>query len=258
MNKKFTINKPCSENYDTMSDFKMGKFCDKCERNIVDIRDKETFEFSPNKRTCVIGRKSQFSSPYIVKQLASGAMIATSFMGLSSCNKDNSSNPLTEIISKKNSKTLQGVVTNKYTNKPMSNTVIQFIRLDSVFSTKTDENGKFTLNVPSEIIEDKNVIKMSTDLSSDYVFVTKKDFSKSLELKFDDFDEDSLIGELAYDDSVYFYYIDGKKTNVDEYAKIENDNAIKKKFNLYVDGEMAQFLTKTIEVDGVFIMVTEK
>ena len=72
---KFEIKKPCKENFDEMTPCNGGRFCDICEKEVIDFRnqkDNEIKDFFSNykkEKICVIVNKNQVAPVTIKQQL---------------------------------------------------------------------------------------------------------------------------------------------------------------------------------------------
>lgn len=144
-----------------MQDFPSGKFCEKCSKCVVDFTEKtdaqinEILQTANGKEIC--GRISKRSLA-----LASTGIILITNLTFVQAQTQNNSEIATEqqatIITK-----VSGKLIFKRTNKEISNAEVFFICKSKYIKTITDENGHFTLEIPNELIERKNVLYFDFD-----------------------------------------------------------------------------------------------
>ncbi len=101
-----TISKPCSENWDKMPQTNQGKFCDKCQHDVVDFskmtneKVKQYFETNSSKNVCGYFKTSQLSKNKSKYKLVAVVLAFVSFW-VSSCAKRSNYNCASSKRSKK-------------------------------------------------------------------------------------------------------------------------------------------------------------
>ena len=162
------LTNPCSENWDEMPPSKAGRFCDKCEKHIVDLTtksDADLFDFfkKKNKNICgkllptqlnrdIIGHPQKTNWNWLLLPMAIGASVITPVKA---------SAPVTTIdqndrqflsptqsqlnVGVKNvMDTIKGKVTNQDTGKPLAGVKVKIKGFTNVLAL-TDDDGFFSL-----------------------------------------------------------------------------------------------------------------
>lgn len=269
MTKKLRIQSPCSENFFEMEDSEVGKFCDQCAKNVVDIRGEKSFEINLDTGTCIFAEKKQLQTPFLLKRLASGAIIATSTLALTACNDTPKSIIKTEISStqpKEDVFIMEGKVVSGLLNlTAMDSATVKFVRVDAVISTTTDENGKFKLEIPTRLVEDKNLILIQrSDYKTEQKLISKNELLQPLKISLEEIEKQYFpimeTGEIAIDiddNSIAETYIDGERKTEKELEQIFDIDTIDIKQHLFFSGEFAQHLAKKDSIEEVSIILTK-
>lgn len=193
-----TISKPCNENWESMMPNTNGNYCHLCSKTVIDFSKLNQYEIAEimkkaDQNICARVTQNQLSAPILVfepprkqnlpfSNIAAGLMIATT-LALSNpllAHNHNSKSELieTEITTLKsntnnkretspnktepNKVTLfQGKVTSEDKNEPVENAKITFITLKKVFSAYTLEDGTFSISIPTELIDNDNVVRVN-------------------------------------------------------------------------------------------------
>ncbi len=231
MNTKFLkISKPCSENWKNMSPSESGNFCDVCAKTVVDFTKLSQLEISKqmqksNGNLCARVTQTQLNSPLVnlnnsveykmpYANVAAGLMLATTMLGvaqpLQAKNKVNQTeiSQFHKIGLEKKTKPLQkpnasrpidftifkGIV--KYRNeRAVNNAKITFVTVTRQFTANSLKDGTFSIKIPTELIDDDNVIRVSYD---DVIKRKKKDD--------DDYDYGSTTDYILTKDEVHSDY----------------------------------------------------
>jgi hypothetical protein len=191
------IEKPCKEEWRNMEPNEIGKFCKVCTKNVIDFTQLSQLEISNeiknnNGSLCARLTSEQLKTPLVelkkyrdyklpYSNVAAGLIIATT---LSSCNQNlpvNESNTKIEYVqvvdsnlnskdSKEKSESTNHKIKNStkfkgkvfYENyKPIENAKVTFVSIKMILSTYTLDDGTFTIELPREMVDNDNVIRVS-------------------------------------------------------------------------------------------------
>ena len=197
MQKEIVIPKPCSENWNNMSTSEQGKFCQNCQKNVVDFTqksDKEVLNILAKSKGNVCGRftKQQLSTPFVdyaapnrmsFGQRAAGVLLATSLFAVGA-EAQTINKP---IIQKDNA-------TQKPENQPVANTYLRikgkvvdvnnetFIYANVTvegfkIGAQTDIDGNFNMIIPYSTFSAK---QKSIKIAVNYMGC--KPFSKEIDI----------------------------------------------------------------------------
>lgn len=149
------IKKPCSANWNTMSNEQQHKFCAQCNKTVFDFSQKSASEIEAilaNSTHKVCGRVLRKN---LTRRPSFWATIAASFLvvKLGLANQLTTTNltlnkPKINLL--QHSIVLKGTVINKETNEPIS-----FAKLtikNSTISTTTNQEGEYLLNLPDTFL----------------------------------------------------------------------------------------------------------
>jgi len=194
--KYLKLNKPCSEEWSKLTATEKGAFCDLCSKNVIDFTQLSQTEISltiKNSKEPICARvthrqlntplfdfetQKNYKLPY--SNIAAGLLIATALTSGQSLHAKNSSKEIevvetvfstaeteTETITStiKNNKsntfsTFKGSVTTE-NGDPIENVKITFITIEKILTTYTLANGSFSLDIPIELLDNDNVIRVS-------------------------------------------------------------------------------------------------
>ncbi len=193
------LTNPCSENWDEMQPSKAGRFCDKCEKHIVDLSQKsdaELIDFFKKKKENVCGRllPTQLNRDIVVHPqkanwnwlllpMAIGTSVITPVKALSPvvttvqndkqfllAAKSQQSTLETNIVD-----TIKGKVTNQETGKPLEGVKVKMKGFTNVVAL-TDRNGNFSFTTKKTkqaliLIFDLNGYEVVEKAASSYVTV---------------------------------------------------------------------------------------
>lgn len=238
------INNPCPENWDSMQDSLQGKFCEKCSKCVIDFTDKTDREianiFAEARNTEICGKVSKKS----LSKIASGIILITNLTFIQAQNT-NDLGILTEQKATNITK-LSGKLIFKTTKKEIFNAEVFFICKTKYFKTNTDAVGNFTLEIPSELIEKKNVLyfnfdklnketgenptrKPSNIMGGDIFENTAIIFTKNESINEKQFQIDSkqyYLGGVAFTtiNPPDYYYFNGKRLSKRKFEKLKKEN----------------------------------
>lgn len=162
------LTNPCSENWDEMQPSKAGRFCDKCEKHIVDLTSKsdaELIDFFKKKPKNVCGKllptqldrdiaihPQKTNWNWLLLPIAVGASVITPVKAFSPITttvqndkqfslttEDQPSFSETDVVD-----TIKGKVTNQETGKPLEGVKVKMKGFANVVAL-TDHNGNFSL-----------------------------------------------------------------------------------------------------------------
>lgn len=196
--KSIKLNKACDEKWGNMTPCNDGKFCHLCSKEVIDFTDKtqkEIIEKIKSSKGEICGKltKTQLNTPYIefenkksfsipYAKVASTILLATSFMTAQSCNTQNvelktenytvqtalnskevekEKKKRKPMNMKKSPVVFQGEVLSKETNLPIVNASVTLVTLGKLYTAYTTTEGKFSLEIPAEVIDDDNVVRIT-------------------------------------------------------------------------------------------------
>ncbi|MBS3914263.1 MAG: hypothetical protein KG003_07165 [Bacteroidetes bacterium] len=196
--KYIQLTNPCSENWDLMSPSEKGRFCEKCSKNVIDFTRLDTFEISEvmkkskgevcarinkqqlNLQLFDINKSWKFNFPNA--GLAAGFALASTIT-LANGTDSVRQKPKTEMVQtaelstnqvKEIQKellkateptivTLHGMVQGAEDREPIENAKVTFFTIHKTISTLTQKDGTFSLEIPEDLILEKNVFRVSYD-----------------------------------------------------------------------------------------------
>ncbi len=242
MKKNIIINNPCSENWNDMEDFSLGKFCEKCSKCVVDFTDKtdaqvhDIFKTANGKEIC--GRISARS----LAMAATGIILITNLSFVHAQTKTNfgviTEQKVTDVTK------ISGKLIFKRTKKEITDAEVLFICKSKYIKTTTDKNGNFTLEIPNELIEKKNVLyfdfeklnkeiyknrKPSNVMNGDIYENTSIIFLKNEQIHEKEIQIDSqhsYIGGVSMmsESPQDYYYFNGKSISERKFEKLKKEN----------------------------------
>lgn|GEM_PF-459730 len=244
MKNQIRIPTPCPENWENMQDFPSGKFCEKCSKCVVDFTEKTDEQIHKILKTAngkeICGRISKRSLAMAV----TGIILITNLTFVQAQTQNNpgvvTEQKATDITK------ISGKLIFKRTNKEISNAEVFFICKSRYIKTITDENGNFTLEIPNELIERKNVLyfdfdklnnetyknpnrKVPNTINADIYKNTSIIFSKNEQINEKEFQIDSqysYMGGLVImsESPPDYYYFNGKSMSEKKFDKVKKEN----------------------------------
>lgn len=242
MKNHIKIQNPCPENWENMRDSAEGKFCEKCSKCVVDFTDKtdkqvqNIFKTANGKEIC--GRISARSLSIV----AAGIILITNLTFVQAQTNNNEGLD-TEQKAIHNTK-ISGKLIFKRTKKEIANAEVFFIHKSKYFKTITDEEGNFSLEIPNDLLESKNVLYFNFDKLNIELMKLRKGKDTISEYNYDNqaviFSEKEKIENKNFqiDNSVYeigavvivsnrppdYYYFNGKSISERKFEKLRKEN----------------------------------
>lgn len=203
---KLQLDNPCDQQWENMTPNASGSFCNSCVKNVIDftgLTHKQILEHMKKSKGSMCARvsKNQLQAPLLdVKvykplhvpytNVAASVLLATAVMNTVPAhasidttttaiiiNNNDGKQVIASITSQNKSlsrmETLTddiiftGIIKDPKTDKPLENVRITLYTLTQKISTYTDATGRYKLNIPNELLNEKNVIGL------DYQNVTK-------------------------------------------------------------------------------------
>lgn len=195
------IEKPCEESLENMHLVSGGKFCDLCSKKVIDFSDLNDFEIAKilekagDQKVCGIFYKKQINRPLHIEKEISYSSRKTTFTSVAaglvlSASMINSypaqtikpaiEKSATLESSKRNSEKEEDkkdndhfkisgkiVSSNKGTPLPVK---VNFITVQKVYSSATDKDGFYSLEIPKEILKYESLLEF---VPTDYTFDRK-------------------------------------------------------------------------------------
>jgi hypothetical protein len=198
MKKKYLkIKNPCSEKWMDMQANESGRFCNSCSKTVYDLSSLSPLEiaikFNNKENICARFTNNQLSTPipsldipteysFPFSNIAASLMLAgtltigqtvqaknptvkTEFVQTS---EDLQPKPISKETDKEVEQTsslnylpFRGQVNCAENNLPIENVKITLFTKDGSLSTRTTKDGTFTLNIPSQLINNENLIRVS-------------------------------------------------------------------------------------------------
>ena len=201
MKSKFLkLNKACSEQWENMTPNEKGSFCDVCSKNVIDFTQLSTREISEKIKNskgeiCARLTQKQLATPLIdlevqktyklpYSNIAASVLLASTLaVSTTSCTQNEKApteyvETASNLSSKSNIKrnktkptptasdsfvTFKGIVKINEKGVPIENAKITLVTVQKILSTHSLADGTFSLKIPSELIDDDNVIRVSYD-----------------------------------------------------------------------------------------------
>lgn len=225
------IDKPCSENWEKMTPNEKGNFCSLCAKTVIDFSALNSYQISENIKKsegsiCARITKSQLSEPIFDFQdkskytipyspIASGIILATTLAITQPVQAEKKAVPI-ELVPEdsflefdytKNKKDfnqslsikedwviMKGKITSETDGKPIHNAKISYISIQKIISSYSSEDGSFYLEIPAELVDNDNVIRVSYDeikgnvetkmyYETDDYILTKENFNSIYQVK---------------------------------------------------------------------------
>lgn len=287
------IEKPCEESLENMHTVSGGKFCDLCSKKVIDFSDSDIFEISKiledhkGKEVCGIFFKDQLHDPLPQKEIinASADPKTLSFSkvvaGLAlTASIINSYPAQTKNIIKK--ETVNDPGSKKQNNKPEIKTnngnfiisgriisdnkrqplaaTVNFITALKVYSTKTDKDGYYSLEVPKEIIKYESLLEFSPHqymYDRKLVVYTIENLRKKQLIKLDYNSMDKMLGEVSYGppgaSENSYVLVDGRKADYRLFNK--SYGLYSRQYNVYyIPQEFVKFFTTKETIKDIFLV----
>lgn len=198
MKSKFLkLNKACSEQWENMKPNENGSFCDTCSKNVIDFTQLSQLEISEKIKKskgeiCARLTKQQLETPLIDFQvqkkyslpysnIAASVLMASTLAISTTTHAQNEKAP-TEFVkttnsnSKLNSKekisrpkmttpagfvTFKGIIKDKENKTLIAGAEVTFVTVQKMFTAHSLKDGTFSMEIPVELIDNDNVIRVS-------------------------------------------------------------------------------------------------
>jgi hypothetical protein len=248
----FKIDKPCSESWDKMTATEKGKFCQSCEKEVVDfssLSDEEMIRVIEKSKGNICGRakktqldrKIQIPSnvhrPYPVNAILAGLVVLTL---LPACHDEIAEDLTTISISQPDKKdklslimlddsmiVMRGKVLTYISHLPVSDALVSVV--GTSYTTKVDQEGRFAISLPYTLLEssmsisirskineetilDVSVESIYKDQQEEFWIYDKKDDPTTI-ISVPDFDESMIMGN---------FYIEKKPEIVSPFEYLRN------------------------------------
>jgi len=149
MKKELLNNNPCLEKWDEMRNANNGRFCEKCSTSLADLSDKTIEEIANNhygKNKCVSMTDDQVEFLITIRCLKQISVATSLFLGTVFFNQT-----YAQVQEKHDSCLVKGVLIDNKKEVVSNRPVLIYIKdNDAVFETKTDNLGRFQINLPKE------------------------------------------------------------------------------------------------------------
>ena len=191
------LENPCSEQWENMTPTEQGSYCDRCAKNVVDFTRLSPAEISvilkqSGNSLCaratgeqlrtplpVVDNRLEFSLP--LSKIAAGLAIATS-IGIGQGLQAQHPVVPTEVVRSADPDTPQkqdrspqkhkklpsgdtilfrGTVVAADGERPIENAKITFVTTTTLISSYSTQDGSFTLPIPSDLVDDDNVFRVT-------------------------------------------------------------------------------------------------
>lgn len=195
-NKFLSLDNPCDKKWEEMQPNAIGRHCDLCSKNVIDFTQLSTLEISKiiqksNGNICARLTESQLNTPLInldkqfalnfpTNKVATSLLLATSLTIGQPLPIENQDTPI-EFVENSDSQPdanekidaklkepkiedttlFKGKVIFKDTKKPVENAKIRFVTKQKILTCHTIKNGTFSMEIPTYLIDDDNVIRVS-------------------------------------------------------------------------------------------------
>lgn len=270
---KIDITNPCSENWDNMKDSKDGKFCEVCSKCVIDFTEKTDREIEDiinqnyDKRICGKIVSKSFS------KVAASVILVTNLTFAQA--QINSHDKLSVSQSIQKASKISGRLIHEKTQKVIVDAEVILIKKEQLIKTTTNENGYFSIVVPNDQLNDKNVLYFNFDkLNAE---IGKKQLSKNDEShggygnrsvifsgdkKFEN--EKILIGGayvtigevvIVNDPPPNYYYIDGEYASKEKFEETKKNNPDYQYF--YFEGKEAEAIDNNSFIDSLHLLYSK-
>lgn len=275
MKNNIRINNPCPEKWEGMQDSPEGKFCEKCSKCVIDFTDKtdqeieNVFTQSNGKEICGKISTKSFS------KVAAGIILVTHLSFVQAQVKTNFSTPIEQKVS--NITKVSGKLVFKRTKKEIGNAEVFFICKSKYIKTTTDKNGNFTLEIPNELIERKNVLyfdfeklnnetyknldrKPSNVMNGDIyenasIIFLKNEPIHEKEIQIDS--QQSYIGGVSMmsESPPDYYYFNGKSISERKFEKLKKENPNYQYF--FFENKEAEVISKKSYLNSLQLLYSD-
>lgn len=242
MKNRLKVPHPCPENWDDMQNFPSGKFCEKCSKCVVDFTHKTDEQIQDILKKAdgeeICGRVSTRS----LALAAAGIILITNLTFVQAQTQDNLRTATEQKIVDVTK--VSGKLVSKITKKEVPGAEVFFICRSKYIKTTTNKDGTFSLDIPNELIEKKNVLYFDFDKMNKTLDKTNNGrdtislngfeneaviFKKNEKLENKEFQIDSQyvsIGAIVITSETPpdYYYFNGKSISERKFENLKKEN----------------------------------
>lgn len=245
---KLSLDNPCFESWDEMSDTNGGKFCDVCSKKVFDLRDKtddevaEIFQTANTNSICTKIQANRVHSTFSFTKSVAGIVLATSLtsavhaqtlaekdtikdirevvvMGITVArfDKNDAENNFQKTVYKR----INGWIKNE--NEVEGNAEIHLLNLHNSYKSKANNQGHFSFNIPEKELNYEGLlaIKFKNEPNKIYLRKFNRDQRENQHLDFTEKDGIALNPEDINKNENFFY--NGQKVSFREFSEIIED-----------------------------------
>ncbi|SDQ85871.1 hypothetical protein SAMN05421664_2868 [Chryseobacterium soldanellicola] len=287
------IEKPCEEPFEKMHDLPDGKFCDLCSKKVLDLsnlKDSEILSLiqeNKGEKFCGMVFRNQLNRPLIEQRhqaqenysrktsftkIAAGVALTASLVH--SFPAQTKTVTKTEFVSpqskkakenqKKEDKTgdgnvvISGKVLFKGTNTSSTETTVHFITPQKVYSSKTDFQGLYTLEIPKEAVKEENLLEFDPgnyDYEGKLMIFKKEELQKNNIIYLTENDarkEYGYISEGIYANEKSLVFLAGNKLDYKTFNK--SFSIFSDKYEVYyIPKSFKKVFTSDENIDDIYI-----
>ncbi|MFC3159635.1 hypothetical protein SAMN05443633_11340 [Chryseobacterium arachidis] len=285
------IEKPCEESLENMHDVPGGKFCDLCSKKVIDFSKLNDVEISKileentSKKICGIFHKNQLNRPLhkektlsypprkiTFSKVAAGLALTASIINSYPAQTNNSvtkelvNSPISKRqADKKQDKVDEGkfMISGRIISGDKQQPLVASVSLVTAlkaYSTISDKDGYYSLEVPKEIVKQENLLEFSPGqymYDKKLVIYTIKDLEKKQLIKLNYNSLDTLMGEVSVGPpgagEKSLVIVDGKKLDYKLFNK--SRWLYYNKYQIYyIPKEFVKFFTTNDTIQDLFIV----
>lgn len=268
---KLHIHNTCPENWNDMQESSEGKFCEICSTYVIDFTDKTNQEIKDiitQTKGTVCGKIS--SLPLF--KIAAGVILITNFTFVQA---------QVDVLDKSTLQTIQnatkvsGRLISEETQQIIADAEVIFVKKDQLIKTTTNENGYFSMVIPNDLLDDRNLLyfnfnklndiigrKQLSDNDESSISYGNRSVIFSGDKKFEN--EKIMIGGayttigavvVVSDPPPNYYYIDGKNISKEKFEKLRKENPEYQYFSF--EGKEAEVIDNNSFVDSLYLLYSK-
>ncbi len=249
---KLSLNNPCFESWDEMSDTNDGKFCDVCSKKVFDLRDKtddevvEIFKIANTNSICTKIQAKRVDSTFSFTKSVAGIVLATSLTSVVHAQIPMEKDTVREIgevivmgitvarfekdddagnhIKKTVYKRINGWIKNE--NEIEGNAEVYLLTLQNLYHVKANNQGHFSLNISEKEFKYDGLlaIKFKNEPTEIYLQKFNRDNSENQHLNFTEKDGITLNSKEINKNENFFF--NGEKITFREFSDLINDDEV--------------------------------
>ncbi len=260
--KSYKVSNPCAEKWEDMEDIPVGKFCGICSRDVIDFTEKTGDEIESilkrHEAGSVCGRIWRYRIPF----MAAGIMLVTNLESAKAQSVVHQGSEIS-VFEKDDSIRFSGVVLNSSDKKPVSAARVYFVHLKKLLKAITDENGAFTMMIPSDLINNENILYISFE-ASDTGKSAMKSGNQTFLLSGKDLTENKIY-DLSSEKYIEigavvvtipslsdYYYFNGKNIRRRKFEKLRKENPGNQYF--FFEGREAEVISGKKTVGNLYLL----